>query len=832
MTLQRIIMSCVAAAMIAGTMAVHAAGVSDLQVQEDQTPVVTAHPDIVILNSPTGSGGFSAAATGFPEPTVQWQWAMDRNGPWTDLAFATNPSFVFIASDRDTDALAHGHAVRAVFTNRAGSAITRTARIVSRATWMHDLGTDISSIPLTELTIPGAHDMGTYGITQDSQSSTDGQALLITTTELLAVCAYDPLSCPELALLSTLVRSINESYAQAQTSGKDATHELNDGMRYFDLRVCGHDDGSDNVLRFSAHLVTCHGLEAAPLQEILEQTRAWIDAHPGEIVILDFNHHFQLDIETEADQIATAFTLPGGGTRLVPPPYCTPGDPTSGICAHGLTLRRIADQYPEGRVIVNFENDDATANDKQPHIVDAFYLNHPFLWAFTKGVTSGDSPACTNGPAFPSCFGNSTDVDDVKASVMDTLTRRAAVVAPVGGSQHFERGLVQFLQTTPDQLYVLDPRHWFGSLLGMAKESNPVIGAAVFGCDVNHTDCFGQVRPENLNILAINFYEITSYGSVTFDFVREVITLNAYARTPPIVNLSTAFTPASTGWYNAVSLGGVGKALPVDVFAEDYRYPTGISTLDCPDVNSTAHLSSATSASSVSKQLTLHDGAHLLNCFAADGATLGFHGYGNTGVGPSSTPETRPVVYHVDSTPPTVQCPSDPVFLLNQPLAAVEGLVSDATSGPAQTSASSIVTTNAVGTYSTELTGADAAGNTTTVTCAYKVTYRIALRYDTAKAWKPGSVVPIRIELQDYFGGDVSDKGIVVTARSVTNTVTHATFTPTAPGGTNPNFVFYVSPAIGYEYDLKTTGYGSGSYTLDFVATSDPVLHGAPFLIR
>jgi hypothetical protein len=66
----------------------------------------------------------------------------------------------------------------------------------------------------------------------------------------------------------------------------------------------------------------------------------------------------------------------------------------------------------------------------------------------------------------------------------------------------------------------------------------------------------------------------------------------------------------------------------------------------------------------------------------------------------------------------------------------------------------------------------------------------------------------------------------------VTNTVTNAVFPPSSPGGTNPNFVFYVSPAKGYVYDLLTTGFAGGAYALNFVAAGDPVTHPAAFLIR
>ncbi|SRR6266567_6820575 len=43
---------------------------------------------------------------------------------------------------------------------------------------------------------------------------------------------------------------------------------------------------------------------------------------------------------------------------MIPPQYCTPGNPTTGTCARSLTLNRIAADGLRS-VIVNFENDGA-----------------------------------------------------------------------------------------------------------------------------------------------------------------------------------------------------------------------------------------------------------------------------------------------------------------------------------------------------------------------------------------------------------------------------------------------------------------------------------------
>jgi hypothetical protein len=75
-----------------------------------------------------------------------------------------------------------------------------------------------------------------------------------------------------------------------------------------------------------------------------------------------------------------------------------------------------------------------------------------------------------------------------------------------------------------------------------------------------------------------------------------------------------------------------------------------------------------------------------------------------------------------DTTPPTVTCPSPaPNFQLYQLGAWVTATVEDATSGPANASAQGIANTNAPGTFTTTVTGADRAGNRTTTQCSYHV---------------------------------------------------------------------------------------------------------------
>jgi hypothetical protein len=89
--------------------------------QATEAPTVTTNP----TNQTVCDGGtatFTAAASGFPTPTVQWQ--VSTGGPFTDIPGATNTTLMFTATTAD-----NGKQYRAVFTNAGGQATTTAATL-------------------------------------------------------------------------------------------------------------------------------------------------------------------------------------------------------------------------------------------------------------------------------------------------------------------------------------------------------------------------------------------------------------------------------------------------------------------------------------------------------------------------------------------------------------------------------------------------------------------------------------------------------------------------------------------------------------------------------
>ena len=77
-------------------------------------PSVTTNPSNQTVNA-GGAYSFTAAASGSPAPSVQWQVSTDGGVTFTDIGGATSTSLEGVAAASDG-----GHQFRALFTNAAG----------------------------------------------------------------------------------------------------------------------------------------------------------------------------------------------------------------------------------------------------------------------------------------------------------------------------------------------------------------------------------------------------------------------------------------------------------------------------------------------------------------------------------------------------------------------------------------------------------------------------------------------------------------------------------------------------------------------------------------
>jgi hypothetical protein len=86
-------------------------------------PTITTQP----TNQSVAAGqtaSFTAAASGTPAPTVQWQVSTNGGSTWSNISGATTATYGFTTSLSDS-----GHLFHAVFTNASGSATTNSATL-------------------------------------------------------------------------------------------------------------------------------------------------------------------------------------------------------------------------------------------------------------------------------------------------------------------------------------------------------------------------------------------------------------------------------------------------------------------------------------------------------------------------------------------------------------------------------------------------------------------------------------------------------------------------------------------------------------------------------
>ena len=130
----------------------------------------------------------------------------------------------------------------------------------------------------------------------------------------------------------------------------------------------------------------------------------------------------------------------------------------------------------------------------------------------------------------------------------------------------------------------------------------------------------------------------------------------------------------------------------------------------------------------------------------------------------------------------------------------------------------------------------DMAGNQSTLTVNYTVGFALARLYDENKENKSGSTVPLKLQLLDHAGANLSSAGRVIHAVGVGLASANTYGPPNAPGNSNPDQNFRFDPTLGatggYIYNLKTTGYAPGTYRLYFTVGADPHLYTTQFRVR
>ena len=160
--------------------------------------------------------------------------------------------------------------------------------------WMTKLPVNLQEKPIRLLSIPGSHDSGCFYLDKNSSIAPDEGSTVKTLAKLFGGCAK------------------NIIYKWSITQDLHIYEQLKMGIRYFDLRVAYNEA--------TKKFYVVHGLYGLTYSALFEEFKKFLQQHPKEVLILDFNHLYDFKAEQNKEfmkLIEESFTgmLFGPGTK-------------------------------------------------------------------------------------------------------------------------------------------------------------------------------------------------------------------------------------------------------------------------------------------------------------------------------------------------------------------------------------------------------------------------------------------------------------------------------------------------------------------------------------
>lgn len=150
--------------------------------------------------------------------------------------------------------------------------------------WMRDLPARVRQQPIINVAIPGSHNAMMHQVIKNSPAAPDAPRGLDVFYRIFPGCVKNWL--------------LTQSYGVRE--------QLEHGIRYLDIRTSYH----EGTFWF------CHGLFSGVYLQPLQEVKAFLDAHPEEVVFLDFQHVYNCDKalhEKYCDLISSVF-----GKKILP----------------------------------------------------------------------------------------------------------------------------------------------------------------------------------------------------------------------------------------------------------------------------------------------------------------------------------------------------------------------------------------------------------------------------------------------------------------------------------------------------------------------------------
>jgi len=297
---------------------------------------------------------------------------------------------------------------------------------------------------------------------------------------------------------------------------------------------------------------------------------------------------------------------------------------------------------------------------------------------------------------------------------------------------------------------------------------------------------------------------------------------------PPGLSLSDAGllsgTPTARGEYHFTVSASNGffadatKEFTLNIVSDDTNPPT--IEASAKNADGSTYTAGTWTNQSVTVSYTCSDGAGsgVASCpaeetLSGDGADQSASGTATDNVGNTDSATFSDI--DIDQTEPSVTCDTaspGPTFVLSGAGGNVTATVTDDTSGPVSTSLSDAANVSSVGNKSVSLTGSDNAGNSTTVSCPYRVKYNFSgfLSPNPQSSYKAGSTIPVKFTLANASGTRISD----ATARALVASPCKVKVLFSGGTPTN-NCATYNATTDTFQFNLKTSkSLASGPYTI------------------
>ncbi|XP_072024994.1 PI-PLC X domain-containing protein 3-like [Amphiura filiformis] len=152
-----------------------------------------------------------------------------------------------------------------------GFCLSLQVKTVDFSNWMSKLPPRLCYEPLKNIAIAGSHDSFSFYLDHTSEVASGPPGTVRNLVSVFGATAKKIM--------------YNWSVTQSLTFKEQLDH----GIRYLDLRVSARAHTSD--------LFFVHGLFGNTVESGLRDINEWLDAHPKEVVLVDFNHFYDMNAE-------------------------------------------------------------------------------------------------------------------------------------------------------------------------------------------------------------------------------------------------------------------------------------------------------------------------------------------------------------------------------------------------------------------------------------------------------------------------------------------------------------------------------------------------------